>query len=146
MLEPLGKLVLRVAAGGFLLPHGLGKLVGCFGGPGLDGFALELRHFGVPGGLGTAVALASIQTVSGGLVLAGLATRPAAVAAAGFLLTTTWLARPNGWFWMQQGMEYPLLWALAMSSVALLGPGSLSLDRAWEEHRNEGVRRHGDAA
>ena len=43
-----GLLVLRLAAGGFLLPHGLGKLLGWFGGPGIAGFAAELQHFGLP--------------------------------------------------------------------------------------------------
>ena len=34
----------------------------------------------------------------------------------------------HGWFWMHGGIEYPLLWLLAHLSVALTGPGSLSMD------------------
>ncbi|GAB2655342.1 DoxX family protein [Arenimonas aestuarii] len=128
MSEELGKLLLRLVAGGFLLPHGLGKLTGWFGGPGLSGFVGELAHFGIPGGLAVAFLLALVQTMAGLFVLAGLATRVAAAVGAGFLLYTAWLAIPNGWYWMHQGTEFPLFWALALVSIALLGPGALSVD------------------
>ncbi|GAB3093408.1 DoxX family protein [Lysobacter terrae] len=124
----IGLLLLRVTAGGFLLPHGLGKLFGWFGGPGLPGFANELHSFGLPSLTPLPLLLAAVQTLAGLCVAAGLFTRTSAVVASGFLATTVALNLSHGWFWMHGGIEYPLLWTLSMVSVALLGAGRHSLD------------------
>ncbi len=120
-------LLLRVAAGGFLLPHALGKVFGWFGGPGLAGFADELRGFGLPAASPLPLLLALLQVSCGVAVLLGWQARVAAVVAALFLLSTAVLARPKGWFWMHGGMEYPLFWSLALLAIALAGPGAWSL-------------------
>jgi len=78
----LALLMLRVAAGGFLLPHALGKLFGWFGGPGLAGFATELRGFGLPAVAPLPLLLSLLQVLSGLAVLLGWQTRIAALAAA----------------------------------------------------------------
>jgi len=121
-------LLLRLSAGGFLLPHGLGKLFGWFGGPGLDGFVQELAHFGLPASPLVALVLAVVQSLFGLTVLLGAWTRISAVIAAGFIATTVWIAVPHGWFWMGTGVEYPLMWLAALLSVALLGGGRYSVD------------------
>jgi putative oxidoreductase len=123
----LGLLVLRVAAGGFLLPHALGKLFGWFGGPGLAGFAEELRGFRLPAPAPLPLLLATLQVVCGLAVLLGWQTRVAAIIAALFLASTAVLALPKGWFWMHGGIEYPLFWTLALCAIALAGPGALAL-------------------
>lgn len=123
-----GLLVLRLAAGGFLLPHGLGKLLGWFGGPGIAGFAAELQHFGLPSAPPLPLLLAALQTVLGLMVAVGAFTRIAALGSAAFLGVTVELNLSHGWFWMHGGIEYPLLWLLAHLSVALAGPGRLSMD------------------
>ncbi|AWH49841.1 DoxX family protein [Isoptericola jiangsuensis] len=121
-------LILRVAAGGFLLPHALGKLFGWFGGPGLAGFAGELRGFGLPAVAPLPLLLALLQVASGLAVLLGWQTRIAALAAAAFIAFTALLALPKGWFWMRGGTEYPLMWTLALLAIALAGPGAWALD------------------
>jgi putative oxidoreductase len=123
-----GLLLLRIAAGGFLLPHGLGKLFGGFG-PGLGGFAAELQGFGLPSAAPLPLLLALTQTLTGLMVLVGWWTRSAAVIAAGFVAVTVLLSLPSGWFWMHHGVEYPLFWTLTLMAVALLGPGRCSLDQ-----------------
>jgi putative oxidoreductase len=123
-----GLLLLRLAAGGFLLPHGLGKLLGWFGGPGIAGFAAELQHFGLPSAAPLPLLLAALQTVLGLLVVVGAFTRIAALGSAAFLAVTVALNLSHGWFWMHGGIEYPLLWSLASLAVALTGPGALSFD------------------
>lgn len=123
-----GLLLLRLIAGGFLLPHGLGKLFGWFGGPGLAGFATELRDHRLPSSRPWPLLLASLQTLAGACLVAGLWTYVAALAATGFLAATVVLNRKNGWYWMREGIEYPLLWALVALAVAVLGPGYFSLD------------------
>lgn len=129
----LGLLLLRLATGGFLLPHGLGKLFGWFGGPGLPGFANELHSFGLPSLAPLPFMLAAVQTLAGLLVAIGLFTRFSAVVASGFLVTTVALNGSHGWFWMHGGIEYPLLWTLSMASIALLGAGRHSLDAVWRD-------------
>ncbi|MEG2804300.1 DoxX family protein [Stenotrophomonas sp.] len=119
----LALLLLRVAAGGFLLPHALGKLLGWFGGPGLAGFADELRGFGLPARAPLPLLLAGVQVLCGLAVLLGWQARLGAGVAAVFLLATALLALPKGWFWMRGGAEYSLFWVLTLCAVALAGPG-----------------------
>ncbi|MBV6775692.1 DoxX family protein [Xanthomonas euvesicatoria] len=121
-------LMLRIAGGGFLLPHGLGKLLGWFGGPGLTGFAAELQQFGLPSAAPLPLLLALMQTLSGLAVLLGMWTRASAALAALFIATTVLVAIPNGWFWMHGGMEYPLMWMVVLLSLAAAGR-DWSLDR-----------------
>ncbi|MBO9792665.1 MULTISPECIES: DoxX family protein [Xanthomonas] len=122
-------LMLRIAGGGFLLPHGLGKLLGWFGGPGLTGFAAELQQFGLPSAAPLPLLLALMQTLSGLAVLLGMWTRASSALAALFIATTVLVAIPNGWFWMHGGMEYPLMWMVVLLSLAAVGGGDWSLDR-----------------
>lgn len=133
-----GLLLLRTTAGGFLLPHGLGKLFGWFGGPGLAGFAGELRGFGLAplAQFPTPFLLAFAQTALGILILAGAWTRLAAATAAGFLGTTTalTLSTSMAWFWMDHGIEYPLFWTLVLLALVACGPGSYSVD-CWRKQR-----------
>ncbi|PKV12168.1 DoxX family protein [Xanthomonas prunicola] len=129
-------LMLRIAGGGFLLPHGLGKLLGWFGGPGLAGFAAELQQFGFPSAQPLPLLLALVQTLSGLAVLLGLWTRVSAALAAVFIATTVVVAVPKGWFWMHGGMEYPLMWLLVLLGLVAAGGGAWSLD---------GLRRRGAA-
>ncbi|MBD9370073.1 DoxX family membrane protein [Xanthomonas sp. XNM01] len=123
-------LVLRVAAGGFLLPHGLGKLLGWFGGPGLGGFAAELEHFGLPSAAPLPLLLALVQTLAGLAVLLGAWTRMSALLAAGFIGVTVLLNLGNGWFWMHGGIEYPVLWLATLLALALGGGGAYAVDAA----------------
>ncbi|WP_372381687.1 DoxX family protein [Xanthomonas sp. NCPPB 1068] len=129
-------LMLRIAGGGFLLPHGLGKLLGWFGGPGLGGFAAELQQFGLPSTTPLPLVLALVQTLSGLAVLLGLWTRMSAALAALFIATTVLVAMPKGWFWMHGGMEYPSMWLLVLLALVAAGAGPWSLD---------GLRRQGAA-
>ncbi len=128
--QDAGALLLRLTVGGFLLPHGLGKLFGWFDGPGLAGFAAELQDFGLLSAPPLPLLLALAQTLAGLFVAVGLWTRVAALAAAAFLAVTVALNAANGWFWMHGGIEYPLLWTIAALAVALLGAGRHSVDAA----------------
>lgn len=134
--EAIALLLLRMAAGGFLLPHGLGKLFGWFGGPGVAGFAAELQGFGLPSFTPLPLLLALVQTLAGLAVAIGLWTRGAASLAAAFIAMTVWIGLPSGWFWMHHGIEYPLMWTAMLVAIALLGGGPLSVD-AWRAARRQ---------
>ncbi|WP_081419321.1 DoxX family protein [Xanthomonas cannabis] len=129
-------LMLRIAGGGFLLPHGLGKLLGWLGGPGLGGFAAELQQFGLPSTTPLPLVLALVQTLCGLAVLVGAWTRASAALAALFIATTVRVAMPKGWFWIHGGMEYPSMWLLVLLALVAAGAGPWSL---------HGLRRRGAA-
>ena len=121
-------LLVRIAGGGLLLPHGLGKLFGWMGGPGLDGFAAELAGFGLPSTAPLPLLLALLQTLGGLAVLLGVGTRIAAVLTTGFIAVTAWIALGHGWFWMHGGVEYPAMWLLCLLALAFAGGGRWSID------------------
>lgn len=120
----LALLMLRVAAGGFLLPHALGKLFGWFGGPGLHGFAAELRGFGLPAVAPLPLLLSLLQVLSGLAVLLGWHTRIAAhpEPALGQGQQDGEADEGSG------GSEYPLMWTTVLLALALAGPGAWALD------------------
>jgi putative oxidoreductase len=120
-------LLLRLAVGGFQLPHGLQKF-GLLGGD-VPATAAEFDACGlVPPRLWVrAVGLA--QIFCGGLLVGGLATRGAALLTFCLCLGMAQaVLRRNGWFWHRHGMEYALFWALGAAALVLLGPGAWSVE------------------
>ncbi|MEL6047539.1 hypothetical protein AAGG49_23110, partial [Stenotrophomonas maltophilia] len=69
--------MLRVAAGGFLLPRAVGKGFGWFGGPGGAGCACELRGCGLPAVAPLPGLLALLPVLAGRAVRLGGQTRVA---------------------------------------------------------------------
>lgn len=128
ILSDTSLLLQRVVAGGFLLPHGLAKLFGWFGGPGLTGFAAELQGFGLPSTAPIPFLLAFLQTAFGLLVALGAWTRLAAMLSMLFVAVTATVSVPAGWFWNQHGAEYPVFWAVVLFTLMLTGGGRFSLD------------------
>ncbi|KRG70694.1 DoxX family protein [Pseudoxanthomonas dokdonensis] len=128
LLLDVALLVQRIVAGGFMLPHGLAKLLGWFGGPGLAGFASELQAFDLPSSAPVALLLAVLQTTLGALVLLGAWTRLSALLAMAFIAVTATLSVSAGWFWNHHGAEYPLFWAAILFALMLTGGGRFALD------------------
>ena len=133
-LARLGYPLMRVTAGAFVMPHGAQKLFGAFGGN-PAAVAQVFERIGLhPGSL--FVTLAGCVEFFGGLLLAlGLLTRFAAVAVGVLMLVAIFTVHlPNGWFWTNLGIEYPLFWGLMAAGCACRGGGHLSLDAAlgWE--------------
>jgi putative oxidoreductase len=127
--------VLRVVLGAVMLPHGLQKTIGWFGGYGFSGTMGWFAQIGVPAPVALLAILA--ESVGAVLLVAGALGRVAglgiAAVMAGAIVT---VHAPNGFFmnWFGnlagEGYEYHLL-ALAMGlSIAIRGSGALSVDRA----------------
>lgn len=132
-LDKLGTLaypLVRVTTGLLLMPHGAQKLFGWFGGYGLSGTgAFFSDTLGMQPGILFAL-LAGLVEFFGGLALVlGLLTRPAAAAVAVLLATALSVHVPNGFFWTNGGIEYPLMWFLLALALLLRGGGEYSLDR-----------------
>jgi len=127
-------LALRVALGIVVLPHGLQKVFGWFGGPGLDGTMGWFASVGIPSLLGILAIAADFAGALG--LIAGLGTRIAAFGVGVNMVVAALLVhRPNGFFmnWggnqAGEGYEFHIL-AAAMALVLVLGgAGRWSLDR-----------------
>ncbi|MEU4655889.1 DoxX family membrane protein [Streptomyces sp. NPDC023723] len=126
----LGLLLLRLGTGGVLAAHGAQKLLGWFGGGGIEGTGQAMESMGyVPGKV--SATLAGAAEAGGGLLLAmGLATPAAGAAAAGAMAGAAAVHAPNGFFAQEGGYEYAASLGLTAAGLAVTGPGRLSLDAA----------------
>lgn len=132
--DDIGLFIARISLGIVILPHGLQKLLGLFGGPGFSG-AVE---FFVGSGLPSTVAILIIIGESFGAVglILGLLSRLAAFGITLIMLGAIFMVHiQNGffmnWFGNQtgEGFEYHLL-ALGLSLAVLInGGGKWSVDR-----------------
>lgn len=135
--------LLRLALGIVILPHGLQKALGWFGGGGiagtLDGFQ---QYFGVPAPF-TLLVIAAEFLGSLGLI-AGFLSRVAAAGVAAVMLGAVFLVHWKVGFFMNwtgaqqgEGFEYHIL-ALALAfAVMVKGGGAFSVDLALSRKRTE---------
>jgi putative oxidoreductase len=123
--------IIRITAGLLLMPHGAQKLFGWFGGYGLTAtgefFATQLS---LQPGLLFALLAGMVEFFGGLALVLGLLTRPAALAVAFLMAVAAFgVHLPNGFFWTDGGLEYPLMWGLLALAIVLQGGGRYSLDR-----------------
>jgi putative oxidoreductase len=134
----LGLLLLRVVVGLTLAAHGSQKLFGWFGGGGIEGTGafFESRLGFRPGRV--AALGAGLGEFGGGLLLAlGFFTPFGSAAVIGVMLVAAVSAHlSSGFFITQGGYEYTLVLATVAASLAFVGPGRVSIDRAigWDLH------------
>ncbi|HKW60851.1 MAG TPA: DoxX family protein [Candidatus Dormibacteraeota bacterium] len=136
----LGLLVLRLVIGLILIGHGLQKLLGWWGGPGMTGWIGAMNRMRIR----PAVPWAWISTLAeilGGVGLAaGLLTPLPSLAIAGSMLVAVALVHwPRGFWVSKGGYEFNLSILAAITAVALTGPGAYSLDAALRLHLPEPV-------
>ena len=114
--------ILRIVVGLLFLCHGLASVFGLLGGSRGTGQAVEPGTWpGWYAGL--------IQLVCGALVLAGLATRPAAIVASGSMAYAYFVVhQPQGLMPIQNGGVTPALYAWIFLTIAVIGAGPWSLD------------------
>ncbi len=133
-LDPYMDTLVRVCVGLPLIPHGMQKLFGAFGGPGMAGISQFLESIGYTPGWAWAWALALTEFAGGIALVVGLLTRPVALAVFIFMLNAIAFHWPNGFFWNQGGFEYPMVWAALAFFVMVRGGGRYSIDHrlGWE--------------
>jgi putative oxidoreductase len=134
MTPDLSILILRTIVGLLFIGHGLQKLVPGFGGPGPTGMAGWLSSMGMRPAKFWAL-MAGLSEAGGGLLLAlGLLNPLGALGITAAMLiaikTVHW-----GRLWAaDNGMELPLVYLAVVTTAALTGPGTYSLDAAFGVH------------
>jgi putative oxidoreductase len=126
-----GLFIARLIFGALLIGHGTQKLLGWFGGHGLDGTGGFFHSLGFRPGRAMA-AVAGLSEAGGGLLLAlGLLTPLAGAAIVGTLLVAASVHLEKGLWSTNGGYEMALLYGVLAAAVSVSGPGSVSLDRAF---------------
>jgi putative oxidoreductase len=113
--------MIRIAAGGFLLYHGWGKLMA-----GAAPLAAAMVKNGIEPHTAAAYIVICLETVGAAAIILGLFTRVFAAAIAIEMAVIAFVVQ------MPQGfgrMELFLLWGIVMFAIALRGGGPYSLDR-----------------
>ncbi|SDN98995.1 DoxX family protein [Lentzea jiangxiensis] len=131
----IGLLGLRAVLGGIFLLHGLQKVFGLFGGPGINGFAQSLEKMGYRESVVLAWVTGITELAGGGLLVLGLFTP---LAAAGLLavMANVIALQYKGGFFGPNGVELELALAGMAFAALFAGPGRAALDynRSWFRH------------
>ncbi len=119
----------RVLVGGLFMGHGLQKLKGWFGGPGLEGTEGMMEQLDMNPPRRNALAAGITETAGGALLAAGLATPLPSAALVGTMITAIRKVHWSSGPWAASGgYEYNLVLIAALLALAEEGPGDLSLD------------------
>ncbi len=122
--------IVRVTAGLFLVPHGMQKLFGMFGGGGLKGTAGFFAKLGLEPSMAMATLVGCVEFFGGICIALGFLTRPFAAAAAILLFVAVYKVHlANGFFMSKGGYEFALMWALLMVVIFIKGGAHASIDR-----------------
>ncbi len=128
MARDVALLALRAVLAAVFVFHGGQKLFGWFGGYGLEGTAGWMGGLGIPFPTLSA-ALAGGTELFGGLALAaGVFARLVALPMI-FTMIVAMATAHSGFDAAGGGIEYPLTLAIALASIAIQGPGRLTLGR-----------------
>ena len=126
-----GLLLARMVFGLLMAAHGTQKLFGWFGGYGLAGTGGFFEQLGFRPGRFFAATAGATELVAGLLVAVGLLgpLGPAMIVSV-MLVAMATVHWQHGLFAQNNGIEVPLLYAVAAVALALTGFGAFSLDAA----------------
>ncbi len=125
----IGLLIARVAIGLMMAAHGTQKLLGWFGGHGLNATGEFMVTIGFNQGRTFATIASVTEITSGVLVALGfLGPIGPALMISVMIVAAMTVHRKNGLFAAKNGIEVPLLYASAALAFAVTGFGPFSLD------------------
>ncbi len=132
----IGTLALRLTVGGLMAGHGLQKLNGSFGGPGMEGTTQMMEKLGMHPADQHARAVALSETVGGALTAAGfLSPLGPAMITGTMAVAIAKVHAKNGPWVTKGGFEYNLTLIAAALALAGEGPGVLSIDGVRRKQR-----------
>jgi putative oxidoreductase len=135
----LGLLILRFAVGGTFFAHGMQKVFGMWGGPGIGGFTGSLERFGYQQA-GTLAWVGGIaELVAGAFVVLGVLTPFAAGGLLAIKINAVLVKMGSGFFLTSaagvNAVEFDVVLGLAAAALVLTGPGRIALDNGRPWHR-----------
>jgi putative oxidoreductase len=124
-----GTTVLRVVVGAVFVGHGLQKLKGYWGGPGLEGTEKMMEKMEMHPAPAQARAVALAETVGGAALALGIATPYAAATLIATMVTAVRKVHFKNGLWNSKGgYEFNTVLTTAIVAVVADGPGVLSGD------------------
>jgi putative oxidoreductase len=125
----LGRLIARTVIGGLFVGHGTQKLLGWFGGPGLEGTGQMLDKIELRPAKRNALASGLSETAGGALLILGAVTPAAAAVLNGIMFTAIRKVHLDKGPWNTSGgYEYNLVLVAALTALVETGPGRPSVD------------------
>jgi putative oxidoreductase len=132
-----GLLILRFAVGGTFFAHGMQKVFGLWGGPGVTGFAGNLQRFGYEQAATLSWVGGIAELVAGAFVVLGVVTPFAAGGLLAIKINAVLVKMGSGFFITSaagaNAVELDVVLGLAAAALVLTGPGRIAIDngRAW---------------
>ncbi|WP_219419103.1 DoxX family protein [Pseudonocardia nigra] len=133
----VGLLLLRFAVGGTFFAHGMQKVFGLWGGPGIAGFARYLDGLGFRQSTLLSWVTGITELVAGAFVVLGVLTPLAAAGLFAIMINSVLLKFGNGFFIASDAganaIELDVVLGLAAAALTLTGAGRIALDnnRTW---------------
>jgi putative oxidoreductase len=135
----LGLLLLRFAVGGVVFAHGVQKVFGMWGYPGIGEFTRSVQAAGYQQASTLAWATGIAEVVAGAFVVLGLLTPMAAAAILAIKINSVALALTSGAALLAQTapvtVEGDVVLGVAAAALVLTGPGHVALDNGRTWHR-----------
>lgn len=132
----LGLLFLRIAIGGIFFGHGMQKVFGLWGGPGIDGFARALEGNGFTQPTTVAWITGLTELIGGAFVVLGVITPLAAAGLLAVMIPTVIVNWGAGIFaGPAAGLEVYIALGLGAAALVFTGPGRIALDNGRTWHR-----------
>lgn len=139
-MRAYGPTLLRLAVGTVFLAHGLQKLLGIWGGPGISGTVRMVQGLGFGYAYPLATLLIVAEVAGGALLVLGWGTLWVTAALLVDMGIAVWKVHYRNGFFLNwsltpgrgHGIEYNLVLIGALLCLLLTGPGALSLD----EHKS----------
>jgi putative oxidoreductase len=127
----VARMAARLIIGGLFIGHGTQKLMGWFGGPGIEGTEGMMESLEMHPPKANALAAGISETAGGTLLAAGLLTPLASATLTGTMITAIRKVHWSKGPWVASGgYEYNLVLIAALLALAESGPGDLSADAA----------------
>jgi len=123
-------LILRTCLGVIFIGHGLQKVFGFFGGPGINGFSQMLSGLGFTPSIFWAYLAAYTELIGGLFLIFGIFSRLAAFAILILIIVATIKVHlSKGLFLANGGFEYNLLIIGVCITLAILGAGKFAVTK-----------------